>query len=445
MFMQRAAIESLLRRLACATILVLGTAAQALTASNPVPEGSLEAVGQTANGKCTATLIAPRTALTAVHCFSAAGRSGIVLRNVRPNDDPGTAVNEAATRTTVTLMGTVRFHPEFGQRGWNREDFAVIDLDQSIADVADSVVPIPVESPALTPLGGDVLTLVGYGHTGSDCTQPSLGKRQLSLTVKEANFAAIHFDEPGRSICVGDSGGPVINHRGRIVGVATHAAAPGAPGRHSWYRPTSFAYSWIFGLPQHTWSACRWVDVNRAGINSHAQTGPWCPNGTYLVQLDLDRAGSLAAHDSPVVGQARCCGSAGLAPTWGACDWVDVERRGINSHAKRPDWCPDGSYLTALDLDGDRRYSANDAPVVGAAQCCRPADSAGRRWGSMYWIDVEYVGALAPRKLNSHSASPPEWCLDGAFMTQIDLDGNRAVADHDAPVVGAVKCARPGP
>jgi V8-like Glu-specific endopeptidase len=157
--------------------------AHALTVGTQIPVGSLEAVGQIVGGGCTATLIGPRTVLTAVHCYGGPGRSGIVLHSVIPNDDPNTSVNEAATRTNVTIMGSVRFHPEFAQRGWNREDFAVIDLDQPISAVAASVVPIPIEVPSATPLAGDVLTLVGYGQTGPTCVGSSLGKRQLSLTV----------------------------------------------------------------------------------------------------------------------------------------------------------------------------------------------------------------------------------------------------------------------
>ncbi|MCK0142780.1 S1 family peptidase [Aliiroseovarius sp. F20344] len=413
--------------------------AQALTTSAPVSDGNLEAVGQTIEGNCTATLIASDMALTAIHCYRGAppGRTGIQLHNVFPNGQ--------STRSTVKIPGTVRYHPEFENRGWLREDVAIIDLDFPVHNVAASVVPIPIEFPSVTPLTGDALTLVGYGATGSHCNQPPQGKRQLTLSVTQANYAAIHFDYPGYSTCPGDSGGPLLNSRGRVVGVASHAANPGEPARHSWYRPTAYSYNWIFRLPQRGWANCQWVAVENGGINSHAQGGAWCPVGSYMVQMDLDGPRNLHAHDAPVVGQVQCCGIRNSSASWGSCTWVEVQRRGVNSHGKRPDWCPDGHYLTALDLDGDRAYSANDTPVVGAAQCCRPADAGAQQWGSMYWIEVEAPTQLDARRLDSHSPHTETWCLDGAFMTQIDLDGDRGRSDHDAPVAGAVKCARPRP
>lgn len=415
-----------------------------LSVGTQVPVGELEAVGQlTGNAPvkgCTATLTGKRTVLTAAHCVcptdaSLAGcatRAGIILHDVFGVDDKATSIDEAKTRRSVTLMGTVRVHPEYGLRGWLREDFAVIDLDHSVDDVAPSVQPVSIEKPQLNPLEGDTLTLVGYGQTGVDCTGPSMGKRAVDLEVTEANFAAIYFAS-SKGVCPGDSGGPVLNRAGHQVGVASHGRG------NSTYRPTSFAWNWIFNRSRSHWSDCQWVAVG----NSHGRGGAWCPSGSYLVQLDLDGNRQLDAHDAPVVGRANCCALAGATRRWGSCSWVEVERRGFNSHGKRPDWCPDGTYLAAIDQDGDRVYGANDTPVIGGAYCCGPADSSARHWGSTYWIDVEHVGLLAPRKLNSHSAAAPAWCLDGAFMTQIDLDGNPSLSDHDAPVVGGVKCSRP--
>ena len=116
-----------------------------------------------------------------------------------------------------------------------------------------------------------------------------------------------------------------------------------------------------------------WVGVQNAGINSH-QPGPaWCPEGSFLVALDLDGPRNFSAHDSPIVGQAMCANSAGRAMgRWGSCFWVGVETAGINSHQPGKAWCPEGTYLVALDLDGPRNYSAHDSPVVGQAMCCSP-------------------------------------------------------------------------
>jgi len=119
------------------------------------------------------------------------------------------------------------------------------------------------------------------------------------------------------------------------------------------------------------WGPCSWVGVETAGINSH-QAVPWCPEGQYIVSLDLDRQGAYDPLDSPVVGQARCCPRAPAASShWGECSWVGVERAGIDSHQLHT-WCSGGSYLAGMDLDRQGSYDPLDSPVVGQAYCCTP-------------------------------------------------------------------------
>lgn len=420
----------------------IGSKQQYLSIGTAVPLGELEAVGTTvAIGKsCTATLIDTNLVLTAAHCvcpsdfspLNCAMRATFTLHSVFPVDNPNTPVDESKTRQDVSVGGAVRVNPEYGQRGWLREDIAVVQLDQPINQVAQ-VTPIPVEEPHTTPLVGEHLTLVGFGLTGTGCTGASSGKGSLTLPATRSDFAVIAFHQEGMVACPGDSGGPILNSAGHIVGVASWTDS----SSNSYYRPTSLSYNWIFGIAQPNWSSCSWVGVETSGLNSH-QAGPaWCPNGSFLVALDLDGDRSISAHDAPVIGQAQCCNLAGSTSQWNTCSWFKVEQQGINSHQPLLAWCPNGSFITQIDLDADAASSANDSPVIGQVQCCTLAGDYSR-WGSSYWKGVEQAG------INSHQPGEP-WCEDGAFLTQFDLDGNSKLDDHDAPIVGQAKCSQPGP
>lgn len=169
-----------------------------------------------------------------------------------------------------------------------------------------------------------------------------------------------------------------------------------------------------------------WVGVDRAGINSHQLSRPWCPEGTYLVAFDLDSKRNYAPHDSPVVGQAMCRPDPSRSYRWGSTTRVGVETAGINSHQAGPPWCPQGTFLVAFDQDGPRHYRDTDSPVIGQAMCAAPANPAGR-WGTCFWVEVQ----------NSHQPGPP-WCPEGTFLVAFDLDGGPD--PYDYPVVGRAMC-----
>jgi len=180
------------------------------------------------------------------------------------------------------------------------------------------------------------------------------------------------------------------------------------------------------------WGQCSWVKVHPT-INSH-QPATWCSNGSFLTGLDLDREGSYDALDSPVVGQAQCCPlSAAQFSPWGQCSWVKVGNSGADSHQAKA-LCPDGRYLTGLDLDRYGGADPLDSPVIGQGFCCPFGDpNKYTTWGSCSWVKVHPT-------INSHQAVT--WCPNGSFLAGLDLD--RIAADAmDSPGVGQAYCCTP--
>ena len=227
----------------------IGSSEHFLQGGTEVPVGELEAVGREPG--CTATLIGPRTVLTAAHCVctgqstrtGCVTRSSFTLQSVRPVDDPSTTVDESLVRQDISIEGTVRVHPSYTSDGWLSHDFAIIELDRPASELVFNVRPIPVEVPSKRPGLGDQLTLVGFGRTGDDCNSPPMGKRRITLPVTDISTGnvTLRLGHEGMEICPGDSGGPALNIAGNIVGVAS--SIPFAN-----YDPTDLAYNFISGF-----------------------------------------------------------------------------------------------------------------------------------------------------------------------------------------------------
>ena len=219
-----------------AAILIAASNPKALSPGSDLAPGVFPAIGKLVAdpprvGACTATLITHQLVLTAAHCVCEPERIG----------------NCAARATlefpgfNIKIPGAVRAHPDFGTKRWYNEDMAVIELDFPSWQKV-SIAPIPVAPPDWVPPPGAPLQIVGFGSTGADCLGPSK-KKWLPVTLTKSSAARLMIKEPGKRACPGDSGGPILNQAGHVVGVVSWI------GEEINGRPTYANHNFIFGLP----------------------------------------------------------------------------------------------------------------------------------------------------------------------------------------------------
>lgn len=170
---------------------------------------------------CTGALVAETIVLTAKHCvldendLLAAPGSLRVLEGAGPDD----WVAEHFVRSVHPSPG------QFADIVNGGQDLALLVLgDPSRAGFLE----LSFDDP--TDLVGMDVTAVGYGLTERGTSRTKLEVETQVARVFSADTKANAFAEVEPSICLGDSGGPLIDPDGRVRGVASFVFNPGGGG-----------------------------------------------------------------------------------------------------------------------------------------------------------------------------------------------------------------------
>lgn len=159
----------------------------------------------------------PVSALTAQHwdaicqvaCNNGRGGSGVLV--------PGGIVLTAEHVTRGASGGTVTF------RNGTRKAISEIWFDQNRNDLSTVIIDDPGIEPVqiadTEPAHNEVVTMCGYGSDG-----------RLAGNFNRVQQVGTELRVVG-TVRSGDSGGPVFNQAGEVVGINSASTAPGAPGQ----------------------------------------------------------------------------------------------------------------------------------------------------------------------------------------------------------------------
>jgi V8-like Glu-specific endopeptidase len=158
---------------------------------------------------CTGSIVAPDVVLTARHCVSNTSESvACSAHEVFGDRDPRSMVIWADGKAVA--KGRALVVPASSRLCG--EDAAAIVLDRKL-----SIAPLSIGSP----VGGEWATAVGFGKQGTYGPAGQKMKRRVRVLSVGARELEI-----GQATCPGDSGGPLLDAHGDIIGIVSRGVPP---------------------------------------------------------------------------------------------------------------------------------------------------------------------------------------------------------------------------
>ena len=191
------------------------------------------------SGRCTATLVGRRHAITAAHCFAKKDARPLELRFGIDSEDP----------TTVIAVKKWLVHPQYKLGSVvPHNDIAVLFL---ASDIPKDMTPVPIAVEEDLSKGTEII-IAGYG-SGSEDSQQGLPLSMTMVPLETVSDEGYFLTEiKGKGSCYGDSGGPgfVIDENTmclRVAGVVSRASllGDGKCGQGNTMMDTTYFRSWI--------------------------------------------------------------------------------------------------------------------------------------------------------------------------------------------------------
>lgn len=166
---------------------------------------------------CTATLVAPRTILTAAHCL-AGFESQLKQKRFK------FALGRKASTPDQVFDINAADYPRDKSSGYfydptnNHAD----DIALAYLSSAPGITPAPVHggTPGWTAFQSEKLLFVGYGYDGADTTSAGV-KRHASWSIGQVGQRKVSWQTTGPSTCAFDSGGPAFRGNGALLVAVT--------------------------------------------------------------------------------------------------------------------------------------------------------------------------------------------------------------------------------